>query len=174
MYLRFTNISKMSLKEKLISKLGLIPHPEGGYYKETYRSESETEVIYDGLVGQNVRNYSTCIYYLLTDDTFSAFHRIRQDEIWHFYSGNPIHLYTISPEGEYKEIFVGSDIENDEVPQYVVPAGFWFAARVEKDFALAGCTVSPGFDFSDFELANRDELMSKFPHCKEIILSLTR
>ncbi len=164
----------MTSIDKFISKLGLLPHPEGGYYKETYRSKGKTNFIAEGLSEKSIRNYSTCIYYLLTDDTFSAFHRIRQDEIWHFYSGNTIHLYTISPEGELNEILIGSNIENNEVPQYVVPAGFWFAARVEKDFALAGCTVSPGFDFRDFELANRDQLVSRFPHCKEIILNLTR
>jgi len=164
----------MTSKEKFISKLGLIPHPEGGFYKETYRSEGKINFVADGLSEQNIRNYSTCIYYLLTEDTFSAFHRIRQDEIWHFYSGNSIYLYTISPEGELNEILIGSNIENDEVPQYVVPAGFWFAANVKKGFALAGCTVSPGFDFCDFELANRDELVYRFPHCKEIVLSLTR
>lgn len=164
----------MNKFDTIVSTLQLTPHPEGGFYRETYRSNGlydikNTESEHDG-----VRNYSTCIYYLLTSDTFSAFHRIRQDEIWHFYSGEAIRLHMISSDGEYSAVLIGNDIENNQIPQHVVPAGYWFAAIVEKDFALVGCTVSPGFDFRDFELAKREELICQFPLYRDIITQLTR
>lgn len=153
--------------ESIIARLQLEPHPEGGFFKETYRSSGEVDF-------NGVRNYSTCIYFLLTSDTFSAFHRIRQDEIWHFYAGSPIELYQISPTGEYHTVLIGNNFENGEVPQYVVPAGYWFGATVHDGYALVGCTVSPGFDFMDFELAKREDLLSLFPEHDLIICKLTR
>ena len=166
----------MNKLENLIQKLKLEPHPEGGFYKETYRSAGEIKT--DSLAPeyQGKRNYSTCIYFLLTSDTFSAFHKIHQDEIWHFYDGSPIILYVIYPNGDYSEITIGSDIEHGQVPQFVVQGGAWFAAKVknENDFSLLGCTVSPGFDFHDFELASREALLASFPQHCEIITKLTR
>ena len=164
----------MNKTELIIKKLNLNPHPEGGYYRETYRSKdiipgNNPEAKYKG-----DRNISTCIYYLLTAETFSSFHRIRQDEIWHFYDGNAICLHMISPTGDYSHVLIGTDIENNQIPQFVVPAGYWFAAKVETDYALVGCTVSPGFDFSDFELAKREELINRFPQLSDIITPLTR
>lgn len=153
----------------LIAQLQLQPHPEGGYFRETYRSNSLADFENIG-----VRNYSTCIYYLLTADTFSAFHRIKQDEIWHFYAGEAVNLHLISPEAEYVKLVLGSDIVNNQVPQLVVPSGYWFAAQVQSTYALVGCTVAPGFDFNDFELAKRDDLILQFPQFKQLIIGLTR
>ena len=154
----------------IINRLKLKPHPEGGYFKETYRS---AEIIQTPL---GPRNYSTSIYFLLTSDAFSAFHKINQDEVWHFYEGSPITLHVISPKGNYTHIQIGRNIEAGETLQYVVPAGHWFAAEVSKEnsFALVGCTVSPGFDFADFTLAVRSELVAQFPNHKQLITKLSR
>lgn len=161
--------------KEIIKELGLKPHPEGGYFKETYRSEGEIkgESLHADYKGK--RNYSTCIYFLLTSDTFSAFHKIKQDEIWHFYDGSPIRLHTISEAGKHTEYIIGRDLSKDETPQLIVPGNHWFAAKVinKNDYALVGCTVSPGFDFTDFELPSRKELLSKFPQHKELITELT-
>lgn len=162
--------------EEITKLLDLKPHPEGGFYKETYRST--------GLIGKeslpepysSARNYSTSIYFLLTKDTFSAFHKIHQDEFWHFYDGSPIDLHMISPEGKHTQITIGRDLKNGQVPQFVVPGGYWFASRVlnNDDWALAGCTVAPGFDFDDFDLAERNQLIEMFPEHHKIIKELTR
>lgn len=163
----------MNTKEQLISKLHLLPHPEGGFYRETYRSEDAVELKkpFNG-----TRNFSTCIYFLLTSDSFSAFHRIHQDEIWHFYDGSAVNLYMIFPDGKYAFQKIGIDIESGQIPQFVVPAGCWFAADIDtnRDFSLVGCTVSPGFDFKDFELADRKNLLANFPQHEDLILRFTR
>lgn len=121
------------------------------------------------------RNYSTCIYFLLTSDTFSAFHKIKQDEIWHFYDGSPIILHTISEAGNHEKHIIGRDFNKGEIPQLVVPGNHWFTATVinKNDYSLVGCTVSPGFDFSDFELPTRDKLINKFPEHERLITNLT-
>lgn len=166
----------MDKAEKIVQLLKLQPHPEGGFFKETYRSEGiiQPESLESDYKGN--RNYSTCIYYLLTSDVFSAFHRIRQDEIWHFYQGSPIELHMITPSGEYSKNLIGNDIEKGQVPQFVVHGGNWFAASVmqKDDYSLAGCTVAPGFDFQDFEMAKYDELIRCFPQHLQIIKKFTR
>ncbi len=160
---------------EIIKELDLKPHPEGGYFKETYRSEGKIneDSLYSNYNGK--RNYATCIYFLLTSDTFSAFHKIKQDEIWHFYEGSPISLHTISENGNHSEYIIGCDFDKGQTPQLVVPGGHFFGARVinKSGYALVGCTVSPGFDFSDFELPSRKELISKFPQYQELITELT-
>lgn len=161
--------------DKIINTLDLKPHPEGGYFKETYRSLGE---INEDSLGENYkgkRNYSTCIYFLLTSNNFSALHRIRQDEIWHFYDGSPIRLHIISKLGIHRDHVIGRDLDKGEVPQFIVPGGCWFAAEVinNNTYSLVGCTVSPGFSFKDFELKTRRELVSLFPHNEEIIARLT-
>ena len=165
----------MNQIENIIKTLNLQPHPEGGYFKETYRSVGDINTDSLNQTYNGKRSYSTCIYFLLTSDTFSAFHRIKQDEIWHFYDGATIKLHTISPEGQHSEYRIGRDFSNGEVPQLVVSGGDWFAAEVLGDntYALVGCTVAPGFDFSDFELPNRKELTSMFPQHQAIIEKLT-
>ena len=157
----------MSRKDFLIEKLQLQSHPEGGFYRETYRSKGVVDF-------GGERNFSTCIYFMLTSDGFSAFHRIRQDEIWHFYEGSAVLIHMISPEGDYSSVRVGADLAMGEEFHFVVPAEYWFAAEVLGDYALVGCTVAPGFDFRDFELASRESLMSKYPTHKDVIEQFTR
>jgi len=162
--------------DELVDKLALTPHPEGGFFKETYRSLGEIDAssLPESYGGK--RNYSTCIYFLLTSANFSAFHRIKQDEIWHFYDGAPIKIHMISPTGAYSYQLVGRNITQGELPQFVVPGGYWFASEVvtPDSYALAGCTVSPGFSFEDFELKPAAELTDLFPEHKTIITRLTR
>ncbi|MFD2727120.1 cupin domain-containing protein [Hyunsoonleella rubra] len=162
--------------QHIIEALGLNPHPEGGHFKETYRSEG---IIYNENLGNSFtgdRNYCTAIYFLLTSDAFSAFHRIKQDEMWHFYKGSPLLLHMISEEGVYSKVEIGNNLEKGEVPQFVVPAKYYFAVEViEADsYALAGCTVSPGFDFHDFDMPSQNVLIERFPEHMEVIAKLTR
>ncbi len=159
-----------------IDKLNLIAHPEGGYYRETYRAELSIpkEALPSHFTG--ARLVSTAIYFLLDGGNFSAFHRLRSDELWHFHSGSPIVVHVIEPDGGSSEILLGSNPDAGEVLQAVVKAGCWFASRVRdpKTFALAGCTVAPGFDFADFELGKRAELLRLYPQHRCLIESLTR
>jgi len=160
---------------KIIERLDLQPHPEGGFFKETYRSKGVINTDSLDLEYKSSRNYSTCIYFLLTSDNFSAFHKIKQDEIWHFYDGATIELHTISPEGNHEKHLIGKNFENGETPQLVVPGGYWFAAKVlgENSYSLVGCTVAPGFSFEDFDLAKREALISNFPQHKSVITKFT-
>ncbi len=161
--------------ENIIKNLQLQPHPEGGYFKETYRSNGFITEENLGSDFSGTRNYATSIYFLLTSNSFSAFHRIQQDEIWHFYKGSPIKLHIISNEGIHTTVIIGNDFDKGQVPQYIVKAKDWFAAEVVKNnaYTLVGCTVSPGFDFKDFELPKRNTLISQFPHHKALIEKLT-
>lgn len=166
----------MERTNQLIKILNLQKHPEGGYFKETYRSEGviPSEVLSNDINGD--RNYCTGIYFLLTSDNFSAFHRIKQDEMWHFYEGSPLMVHMIDKDGDYSFQKIGLDLEDGQVPQFVVPKGVWFASEVMKpdSYSLVGCTVAPGFNFADFELAKKDSLISKFPKYSKIIDRLTR
>lgn len=162
--------------DQIIQKLKLQPHPEGGYYRETYRS---SEIIPKSVLGTSYsgnRNVSTAIYFLLTSENFSAFHRVNQDEIWHFHLGSTVNIHLISPTGEYQKVSVGNDILKDNHPQFCVPAKSWFAAEVDSanSFCLVSCTVAPGFDFDDFSLAKREELVNLFPKHQEVIFKFTR
>ncbi len=162
--------------QEIVAHLEMLPHPEGGFYKETYRSNgviSKNHLISDF---SGDRNYSTAIYFLLTSDNFSAFHKIKQDEIWHYYEGASLYVHVIDQEGKYTRYTVGMNLDNDEYPQLVVPAGCWFASSVKdvEAYSLVGCTVAPGFDFEDFELANRNELVNEYPLHKDLITKLTR
>lgn len=160
---------------QIIELLDLQEHPEGGYFKETYRSEGviPNSALESKFVGD--RNQSTGIYFLLTSEKFSAFHKINQDEMWHFYKGTSLKLHTISSEGNYSFIIIGNDLERGEVPQHTVKGGDWFAAEVitENSYTLVGCTVAPGFDFADFVLPSAEELIKEFPQHSEIIHRLT-
>lgn len=158
-----------------VDKLGLQPHPEGGWYKETYRSQgSIPESALAEFDGE--RSYSTGIYFLLTKENFSAFHRIKSDEMWHFYDGDGLIVHEISVEGNYTKHQLGLDLQNGDRPQLVVSANSWFASEVVDggNWCLVGCTVSPGFDFHDFEMAGRDELCAEIPEFTELITRLTR
>ena len=155
-----------------IQQLQLLPHPEGGYYKETYRSQATAN--FKGFDGE--RNYCTGIYFLIEKNNFSALHRIKSDEMWHFYAGDALEVIEITLEGKLIVTHVGSNLMKGEVFQYTVKAGHWFGSRVKEAgvFSLVGCTVSPGFDFNDFEMAEREELIDFYPEHENIIKNLTR
>lgn len=161
---------------EIAKQLGLQPHPEGGYYKEVYRSVGVIQqAAIDGVFSGD-RNYATSIYFMLVGGNFSAFHRIKSDELWHFYDGDACTVYVIHLNGEFEAIHLGRDIANGEVYQAVVPAGAWFASECSnpEGFSLTGCTVSPGFDFADFEMAEREGLIKEYPQYAEVINRLTR
>lgn len=166
----------MAKIEELVERFELEPHPEGGFFKEMYRSEGVIPQVSLGKEYRGDRNWVTSIYFLLTKGNFSAFHRINQDEIWHHYDGSAILVHVIDPEGNYSVTRVGTDYEKGQIPQFVVPGGSWFASEVEEncEFAFVGCTVAPGFDFDDFELPDREKLVRLFPQHREIITRLTR
>ena len=130
----------MNAIEKIIKDLDLQPHPEGGYFKETYRSTGEIDQNSMGDAYKGNRNYSTCIYFMLTSNTFSAFHKINQDEIWHFYDGSPVKIHIINDNGEYSKVILGRNFNNGEKPQFVVPGNRWFAAHIEIEdsYTLVG------------------------------------
>ncbi len=159
-----------------IRHLQLSPHPEGGFFKETYRSPGQLSLDSEDEPNHVIRNFSTSIYFLLEYGNFSAFHRIKSDEMWHFYAGNTLEILILEPNQGLYTILLGNDLEKKEQLQAVVPAGHWFAARVLKpeSYALVGCTVAPGFDFQDFELARAEDLLSSFPQHETLIRTLTR
>lgn len=155
-----------------IDRLGLEPHPEGGYFRETYRSARP--VAADGLDGP--RPAMTAIYFLLTADNCSNLHRLTSAEGWHFHDGDPVTIHVIDPDGSYRTHRVGLDLGAGQEPTAVVPAGCWFGATVDEPgrYALVSCTVAPGFDFDDFELAERHSLTRQYPQHKALIERLTR
>ena len=159
-----------------IEDLGLQKHPEGGYFREMYRS-GET-IARDALPDRfpGARAFSTAILFLLEGREFSALHRIRSDECWHFYAGASLTLHIIGTDGTYAPVGLGRDIENGEAFQVVVGAGYWFGATVNdpESYALVGCTVAPGFDFEDFEMGGRKDLVKRYPEHRSIIERLTR
>lgn len=166
----------MSVPEQLVKKYGLQPHPEGGWYAQTYKSN---EIIPAAALPARFggeRVFSTAIYFFLKQGDFSAFHRIKSDECWHFYHGGPLEVFVIQQNGEMKIITLGNDISKEQLFQYVVPANCWFASRpvAGSAFCFVGCTVSPGFDFADFELAEAGELVKEFPQYEKIIRELCR
>lgn len=141
----------------LVKRFNLLPHPEGGYYSETYRSEQSVLSVASGLE----RSASTAIYYLLDNGAYSAWHRIASDEVWHFYSGSPLLVHVLLEDGKVLTHRLGNALEaSANVFQAVVPAGCWFAAELAEPgtFAFVGCTVAPGFEFSEFELARAEDL----------------
>lgn len=162
--------------EHLIQFYELLPHPEGGFYKETYRSGVTIDATALPVTFNGRRNIATAIYFLLHGRQFSAFHRIKSDEIWHFYAGGPLLIYVIDNSGKCNIIHLGNNITKGETMQAMVPAGSWFASKPSNysDFSFVGCTVSPGFDFEDFELAKAAELSAQFPQHASLIQSLCR
>ena len=161
---------------QLIDHFGLAAHPEGGYYKETYRSSEEIHEECLPLRFDGERVFSTAIFYLLQGTDFSAFHRIKSDEIWHFYEGSALNIYIIDPSGQFELITLGKNISYGETFQAIMKAGQWFAAQPADPagFSFVGCTLAPGFDFQDMEMAGRDSMTSEFPQHAEIIHKLTR
>ena len=165
-----------SAVQDLIQSLRLESHPEGGYYRETYRAP--------GQIPQSVlprrfngnRAFSTAILFLLESGSFSGFHRLAADECWHFYQGLPLHIYVLEQGASLTVVKLGSNPREGEVFQAVIPAGRWFAAKPigTEGFSLTGCTVAPGFDFQDFDMGEADALAKEFPGHAELIRSLTR
>ena len=159
------------------SMLNLKLHPtEGGYYAETYRSNEEVPV--DSLPSRYTgsRSFSTAIYYLLTAETFSTMHRLRTDEMFHHYLGDPVEMLQLFPDGSGRTVIIGSDLLEGMRPQALVPGGVWQGARLIMGgrFALMGTTVSPGFDFKDYEAGKREVLLDSYPQFHELIYALTK
>ena len=158
---------------ELIETLGLSPHPEGGFYRETFRSSITLSGL-PWLRPEGERCASTAIYFLLPAGAFSAFHRVMGDELWHHYQGDPVALHVLDASG-HRVTKLGPDFGAGQRPQHVVRGGAWQAAvAIGERYALCGCTVAPGFDFADFTLASRDELVSAFPEHARLIESFTR
>jgi uncharacterized protein len=155
---------------ELIELLGLAPHPEGGYFRETWRSP----LVLAGLPHGAPRSASTVIYFLLPAGSFSALHRVASDEVWHHYDGDPVELHVL--EGRVHQTFVlGRDLARGQRPQHVVPAGAWQAAvPIGTRWSLCGCTVAPGFDFADFEMPSREEMLRLLPDHVAVVKRLTR
>jgi uncharacterized protein len=150
--------------DEIIQTLQLQPHPkEHGYFVETYRS-SET-------FGN--RSLATAIYFLLKKGSFSEMHRLRSDELFHFYLGSPLEVLLLDPHGKGRVVRVGSDLSKGESPQLVIPKGFWQGMRCTGEFSLLACTVSPGFDYADYEEGARSHLIEMYPDWKEWIIRLT-
>lgn len=158
---------------QLIEHFQMPPHPEGGYYRETYRSPLTVTPHGGGFDGDRLA--STAIYFLLPAGSRSGFHRIRSDEAWHFYGGGPMTLIQLSPEGRLEEITLGTDLLRGHKVQHVVPAGYWFGGMPQTgtEYSFVGCTVAPGFEFRDFELAERGALTRMFPAHEKWIKQLT-
>lgn len=165
----------MVTARQLITQYQLQPHPEGGYYLQTYCSNEKISA--NALPGRfkGDRYFSTAIYFLLEGQQFSAFHRIQSDELWHFYTGIGLEIYVIHPDGKGELLKLGNDLKNGYSFQQIVPAGSWFASKPvdESGFSFVGCTVAPGFDFADFEMGEKDELMKEYPGHEEWINELT-
>jgi len=145
--------------EKIVAELGLQPHPEGGHYREVYRAAQKV------VTPHGPRSASTAIYFLLAKGQVSRLHRIKSDELWHHYAGGTLHIHDLSPDGTYTLHRLGTDVARGEQLQVCVPAGHWFGAAPapESEFVLSGCTVAPGFEFSDLEFADRDAIVALHP-----------
>lgn len=163
-----------SKAKKYIEKLELIRHPEGGYFKEVYRSKEtlSKECLNELYIGE--RNTSTSIYFLLEGENKSHFHKLLSDEIWHFYDGSSAAIYLLK-DGRKEIKKIGLNLDDEEYPQVLIPKNTWFAAETlqKNSFILVGCTVSPGFDFQDFKLAGKDELLKDYPSESELIERFT-
>ncbi len=155
-------------------KLQLTKHPEGGHYREIYRADEFIAVRRPESEAAQ-RNQCTSIYFLLKSGERNFLHRIKSDELWHFYDGSPLIVYEIDAQGNLRKNLLGLNPDNGELPLLVIKAGSWFCAEVlaENSFTLAGCTVSPGFDFKDLEIADRGILMEEFPQHGNFINKFT-
>lgn len=167
----------MLTADQIRALLKLEPHPiEGGYFVETYQSalripRASLPTLYSG-----DRAAGTAIYYLLTPDTFSALHRLPGDEVFHFYLGDPVEMLQLKPDGSGEVAVLGHDIAEGMRPQHVVPGGVWQGSRLRTggSYALLGTTMSPGFDYNDYESGTRESLTKLYPQHTAMIASLTR
>jgi predicted cupin superfamily sugar epimerase len=153
-----------------INYLDLSTHPEGGYYREKYRSKEIFKP--EGFDGQ--RNYLTSIYFLLEEGNVSHFHSINSDELWCYHAGDPLSIFMIDQNGELDQLVLGSNLQKGEVLQALVPAGTIFGSKSNGEYSLAGCIVSPGFDFQDFKLYSTSYLLNRYPNCEAIIRQLSK
>lgn len=161
--------------DQLIATLQLAPHPEGGFYRETFRAPVDVR----SPAHAGPRSASTAIYFLLRSEDYSAFHRVRSDEVWHHYLGDPLELSLIDPAGTLRTIRLGKELAQGELPQAIVPSDVLQAARIApceqpRGFVLCGCTVAPGFDFADFELPSRAALSAAYPAHAALFAALCR
>lgn len=166
-----------SKAEGAIKLLGLRPLlPEGGFYRETHRSKLGIPAAYLTKSHAGKRSAGTAIYYLLTAGAFSAFHRLKGDEVYHFYLGDPVELFVFGPKGSAERHLLGGGLHRGMRPQAVVPGGYWQGARLRAGgrWALLGTTVFPGFDFRDFELGDRERLLRLYPKHRKTIIELTK
>ena len=161
--------------DHIIEKFNLVRHPEGGFFAEKYRS---TEVISSGLPTRFEKEHAiyTSIYFLLKEDDISAFHVLKSDEIWHFYEGTTLLIHSITKNGMIETVRLGRDYNNEDVFQHQIKAGTYFCAEVEdrSSYSFVGCTVSPGFEYSDFTLCKRNELLKLYPQNKDLIIKFTQ
>ncbi|MEI8185640.1 MAG: cupin domain-containing protein [Chlorobiaceae bacterium] len=166
----------MQKAEFWIDRLQLVCHPEGGYYRETYRSGG-SYAFTNTSIFSGKRSYATAIFYLLKGTDRSKLHRIHSDELWFFHAGNPLKVYMFPKKGEPSGFTLGMSVENCEVLQETVPAESWFGASLEnpenESYSLVSCVVAPGFEFRDFTFADRTTLLKKFPNNRDIIEHLT-
>lgn len=163
----------MTSADEVIERLGLLAHPEGGFYAETFRAKA----LPFELPGRGARSASTAIYFLLRAQDFSALHVVTSDEVWHHYLGDTLELHCFDTAGQHRQVRLGTAIEQGERPQHVVEQHELQAARVlpgRYGFALCGCTVAPGFDFADFRMPGRVELLKQLPQHAELVTALTR
>jgi len=162
---------------KLIKRLNLQPHPEGGFYARNYQSEDSIKLVDSARYNNEIRRAGSSIYYLLSEHDFSAWHTLKSDEIWHYYIGSSVKIHIIDREGNYSMRLLGNSLDNvDASFQFVIPSGNWFAAEIvdKTSYSLVGCTVNPGFEFNDFTLADRDTLSVEFPQHRSLIMQFTR
>lgn len=166
---RIMDISAAKLVAKYICCLDLQPHVEGGYFRQIYKANDKVIPEHSRYAGQN-RSAGTSIYYLLSENNYSAWHRLLSDEIWHYYDGAPTRIHLVNLEGKYQTLLLGNPLRQQEASlQVVIQAGCWFAAEVsdKTSFCLAGCAVFPGFEYKDFELANSDDIDAIVKQCPE-------
>jgi hypothetical protein len=164
----------MKTADYYIEKLSLQPHPEGGYFREVYRSDEEVHMAALPWRFEGNRSIITSIYYLLKEKDFSAFHKLNGYEIWHYYAGSPLIIYQLTEPLTYNQVILGPDPDQEHVLQHAIIAESWFAAELtdKQSFALLGCDVAPGFDFNDFQLADKTSLQQQFPEQAGIIKRL--
>lgn len=166
----------MKSAEYWIKALNLQPHPEGGFYKETYKSNERFQSSSLPSRYNDSRPFGTSIIFLITSQNFSSFHQLKSDEVWHFYDGSALALYLISNEGKLETHVLGKNVDRGESLQVLMPHSHWFAGEVAQpeSYALVGCTVFPGFEYDDLILGSKKTLCEKYPKHRALITRLTR
>jgi predicted cupin superfamily sugar epimerase len=162
---------------ELVKRFKLLPHPEGGHYACIFKSTDTVKSSDKERYNDEDRSAGTSIYYLLKGDDFSAWHSLKSDELWHYYTGSSVKIYVVDKQGNLTTYLLGNTLENpDALFQVAIAADNWFAAEVvdKTSYCLVGCTVNPGFEFKDFKLANRESLSAEFPQHQALINQFTR